>query len=72
MTITISKKSTWSHEDGEWHYCSECRARWSDCDGGCECAICEKCKKVVKDSDDLDENGLCQNCVKVLEDDNGL
>ena len=31
--------------NGEWHYCPDCKTRYSDSDGGCECTICDACNK---------------------------
>ena len=31
--------------NGEWHYCEDCKTRWSDSDGGCECVMCDTCDK---------------------------
>ena len=30
--------------NGNWHYCTHCKTRWSDSDGGCECEYEIECQ----------------------------
>lgn len=39
--------------EGNWHYCPECRTRWCDADGGCNCEPePEECDKEVTDPEE--------------------
>ena len=64
MTYGRVERSDDSIINGEWHYCEDCKTRWSDSDGGCECVVCVVCDKPYDpDKQARSTKDTCADCV---------